>query len=538
MGGVVGVVQSSGSWPGSLLAGCALALSLAYPAFAQLNPPVSPPAASKAAAKPATAAVQAALNSPTFHKDLETFIKQQSDPARVLRYLADSGDQLSMARFCGITTDERWGFGLRPEEGIAYCRQLAEQGVPIAMYWYGRAHRTGRGTAKDDKEAVRWFLLAAEKGNSSAMSSLGWMIQNGRGTAKDNKEAVRLYRQAAEKGEPFAMVELGWMYQQGRGIAKNEAEAVRWYRQGAEKGDSWGMVNLGEMYEKGQGIAKNEAEAVRWYRKAADTGHSGGMGRLALMYEYGQGIAKNEVEAVRWYRKAADQNDAWAQNALGVMYAQGKGGLSRNIYDAINWWTKAADRGDDSGRKNLEKAGVRYPRGSRRDNLEAWGTAFIGQLLLSLLLAYVLFTAFHKKAAEGSEAESTEETPASAGRTQSDDPPVVKYPTLVAAEPYAATLVSLLVHQSKSGAATFERIMADLGETGQRLLSPTELDDKSIETALGELRQLAPLFKLQLVEACLQIALIGDQSRPALEDLIRDLCADIDSPLPLTLAPN
>ena len=59
------------------------------------------------------------------------------------------------------------------------------------------------------------------------MNNLGFMFQNGRGVARDEAEAARWYRKGAEAGDLKAMANLGWMYRNGRGVAKDEAEAAK-----------------------------------------------------------------------------------------------------------------------------------------------------------------------------------------------------------------------------------------------------------------------------------------------------------------------
>jgi hypothetical protein len=88
------------------------------------------------------------------------------------------------------------------------------------------------------------YRTAAEAGDRDAMNNLGFMYQEGRGVAKDDVEAVRWFRKGAEAGNALAMNRLGFMYREGRGVAKNEVEAVRWYRKGA----GWGRDRDGHSW--------------------------------------------------------------------------------------------------------------------------------------------------------------------------------------------------------------------------------------------------------------------------------------------------
>ena len=99
-----------------------------------------------------------------------------------------------------------------------------------------QAHAENDRTAAN--EAFEQAKKAAEQGNASAQYSLGLRYMDGRGVAKDDAEAVRWYRKAAEQGNANGQFELGFMYENGKGVAKDEVEAAKWYRKAAEQGDT------------------------------------------------------------------------------------------------------------------------------------------------------------------------------------------------------------------------------------------------------------------------------------------------------------
>ena len=220
------------------------------------------------------------------------------------------------------------------ERDVDQLRQMAEQGNARAQTELGLRYTAGRGVARDDAEAVRWFRQAAEQGNADGQFSLGVMYENGRGVARDAAEAVRWFRQAAEQEDADGQFNLGFMCENGRGVTRDDAEAVRWFRQAAEQGDSDGQFNLGVMYENGRGVARDDAEAVRWFRQAAEQGDSDGQVYLGVMYENGRGVARDDAEAVRWFRQAAEQGDARGQAYLGDMYENGRG-VQRDQVEAV-----------------------------------------------------------------------------------------------------------------------------------------------------------------------------------------------------------
>ena len=119
------------------------------------------------------------------------------------------------------------------------------------------------------------------------------MYEGGRGVAKDDAEAVKWWRKAAEQGVATCQNKLGVMYGNGRGgLPKDDQQAVEWYSRAAKQGDATAQGNLGKMYETGRGVAKDEAEAAKWYRKAADQGDARAQAYLGRLYRDGRGVSR------------------------------------------------------------------------------------------------------------------------------------------------------------------------------------------------------------------------------------------------------
>ena len=58
----------------------------------------------------------------------------------------------------------------------------------------------GKGVARDEAEAVRWFRKAAAQNNRAAQSNLGWVYATGRGVQRDDAEAFKWFLLAASQG--------------------------------------------------------------------------------------------------------------------------------------------------------------------------------------------------------------------------------------------------------------------------------------------------------------------------------------------------
>jgi TPR repeat protein len=146
---------------------------------------------------------------------------------------------------------------------------------PAVANCYGSYER------KNWSAAFVYCSADAEQGDADAQNKLGSLYDAGRGVAKDNAEAVRWYRKAADQGGASAQYNLGVMYDEGEGVMEDDAEAVRWYRKAADQGRARAQYNLGVMYDEGEGVTEDDAEAVRWYRKAAAQGDADARKRVA-----------------------------------------------------------------------------------------------------------------------------------------------------------------------------------------------------------------------------------------------------------------
>ncbi len=155
---------------------------------------------------------------------------------------------------------------------LPIARSLAKQGVVGAQAMLGYMYRDGKGVAKDEKEAFKWFRIVAEQGFPDAQFMLGKMYREGRGVLQDYKEASKWFRLAAEQGDAMAQLNLGTMYQQAEGVSQDDKEAVKWYRLAAEQGDALGQMLLGLAYRDGFGIPQNYKRAHMWLNLAAAAG--------------------------------------------------------------------------------------------------------------------------------------------------------------------------------------------------------------------------------------------------------------------------
>src|SRR5258708_17502369 len=103
----------------------------------------------------------------------------------------------------------------REPESIAKLRRAAEAGDALAQNNLGAAHAFGRGVARSNEEAAKWFAVAAKAGFAPAQSNLGYLYEKGLGVDQDYAAALRLYRAAAEGANAQAKSRIGLFYENG-----------------------------------------------------------------------------------------------------------------------------------------------------------------------------------------------------------------------------------------------------------------------------------------------------------------------------------
>ncbi len=110
------------------------------------------------------------------------------------------------------------------------CRIIAVlmiAGCDLTVYQYldgQRAYQAG-----DYDTALFLWRPMAEIGDAAALYSLGTMYAEGKGVARDDAEAVKFFQKAARRGHAKAQVVLGNMYYHGGSVAQDGVQALMWY---------------------------------------------------------------------------------------------------------------------------------------------------------------------------------------------------------------------------------------------------------------------------------------------------------------------
>lgn len=189
--------------------------------------------------------------------------------------------------------------------------------------------------------AAQAILIAAREGVVDAQALLGQILLEGRGIARDEALALRWFRIAAQGGHLMARNMAGRCLEHGWGCAADEAAAARDYRLAAAAGLDWGQYNYANLLATGRGVVHDQAQALLLYRQAAEQGHAKSMNLVGRYLEDGQYCPRDFEAAVEWYRRSAEAGDFRGQFSYAAVLAD-----SGQIEAALEWLYKALAGGN------------------------------------------------------------------------------------------------------------------------------------------------------------------------------------------------
>lgn len=144
---------------------------------------------------------------------------------------------------------------------VAWLREAADAGEPLAQYRLGALYETGKNVPRDLKLAAAWYLRAAKGGNRRAMHDIGLAYVNGTGVGQNYAEAARWFKAAADLGLVESQFNLAVLSERGLGMPASPARAYQWYAVAAAQGDAEAKRRLAVVAEQLEPSARNAAEA-------------------------------------------------------------------------------------------------------------------------------------------------------------------------------------------------------------------------------------------------------------------------------------
>lgn len=374
---------------------------------------------------------------------------EESEEAREMRWLADF-----------IQSEELdWG----DDTGVSQASQLEKDWIDETEERRLEAsggqdlteqEKTAEEEAAEEEAVFEETLKKAEAGDSEAMFRVAELCYEGQHTAKDQKQALRWYREAAKLEYVPAMLQMMRFYEKGELVKQNLKLSMSWVKKAAATGEAEGKYALAEAYiygsagkqdveeglklldemaaegdvkasekaedirrkvkrakerfdagirqpstasgnyemglycQTGDGFYTYPKQAVQYFLKAAEKEHVHAQYQLALAYHTGEGTKKNEDECVKWLQKAAakshkeatellneiqekqrlkrektefknhlrqaEKGDAYAQAKVAELYLNGVG-VKEDIQKGIEWYEKASETDEGYAARQLAK---------------------------------------------------------------------------------------------------------------------------------------------------------------------------------------
>jgi len=216
-------------------------------------------------------------------------------------------------------------------QALKFLTKDAENGVAEAQISLGTMYANGWGVPQNDREAIRWYLLAAEQMYAGAKINIYAMA------IRNVSEALKILIDDAKNSDVEAQYSLGMMYANGQGVPQDDREAIKWYRLAAEQEFDHEKATVSKL------MKKNVLQILKLLTYDAENGIAEAQIRLGMMYQMGAVVPQSDQEAIKWYRLAAGQGNSKAQFIMGLMYANGWG-VPQEDQEALKWYRHATEQ--------------------------------------------------------------------------------------------------------------------------------------------------------------------------------------------------
>lgn len=292
-----------------------------------------------------------------------TAAQGQNKYSKELEKKALSGDVIAQNNL-GVCYSEGNGVAKDNKEALKWYLKAANQGYKTAQYNLALDYYHGNdAVGQDYVEAAKWFTKAAEQNDKKSQYMLGIIYHFGYGVEKNYTQAFKWFEKAAKQGDATSQFYMGWYYGSGNGVAQDYKQSVNWYHLASEKGNASAYYNMGVYYLNGQGVDKDYEQACHCFYEAAQRGYDKALewlksraqqGKIEAQYYLACTFysAKDYTHAIEWFKKAADQGDNNSMDKLGIIYEEGIG-VGKDFNAAEQYYLKAANNGSLSAMNNL-----------------------------------------------------------------------------------------------------------------------------------------------------------------------------------------
>ena len=231
------------------------------------------------------------------------------------------------------------------QKAFPIYQELAAKDVLLAQWWLGISYLYGKGTAKDEDQAMYWLEKSARKGFIDSMLTLA-------STAPPNKDGCKrtLYwlNNAIDHDNTEAMFRL-WSIQTKGLCDSNILDADKWLIKAAKYNDEFGILSKGMTYFEGIEKNINYPEATSIFQKTVDK-YDNAIAHYYLyqIFHFGLGCKTNNSIAIQHLKTAADNGLIIACSTLAAEYYYGSSYLSKNPHMAYKYASRSANKSRES----------------------------------------------------------------------------------------------------------------------------------------------------------------------------------------------
>lgn len=175
----------------------------------------------------------------------------------------------------------------------------------------GEYYEQGTVVDCDYPKALVWLKMAADGGDAEAANHIGNIYLDGKeNVPRDERLAVRYYMLAAERGNENAQSNLGYCLLLGKGTHVDYSKALQWFSE-ASNYSAFAQCGVGLIYGLGKGVDVDFIKAFKYFDKAANSGHAGAMYNRAVCYLNGWGVPADLNRGIEEMKNAANRG-SWA----------------------------------------------------------------------------------------------------------------------------------------------------------------------------------------------------------------------------------
>ncbi len=167
-----------------------------------------------------------------------------------------------------------YGKGLtkNPEIAKAHFLTAAELGYYHAYYILGDIHNDIFAFGNNDKEALKWYLLAAERNAAAFLRNGHYSKGRGQWFRLLTPAGVILTKKAADDGNQFAQFNVALRYYFGEGTAIDHVKAHKYFHMAALAGNVEAQNYLAQSLVVKNPDSFDKIEADMWFSIAANNG--------------------------------------------------------------------------------------------------------------------------------------------------------------------------------------------------------------------------------------------------------------------------